>query len=246
MKRKEAMTQVPESRGSAPSEETRRAIVLAAIKNIAEHGVSGASLRSINVAAGCRNSSAAHYHFGTKLAVIEAALETLNAEAAPQQNELLSALELRVAQGRVVTVREVLEAAYLPYMSLVVRPDLGPPAAKFVSRLLVESDEDLQGLLNQIVAPIMHRCLGLLKTALPNVPEDVLKLRIFATITNVIHGSGDASAVSNSPFGDLTPENPLELLHGLFNYIEAAVGAPHAPMSPADETRMAMTLMGQG
>ncbi|MFM1920799.1 MAG: hypothetical protein RLZZ303_2433 [Candidatus Hydrogenedentota bacterium] len=232
--------------GYAHSEITRRALLLAAIRVIAEQGVAGASLRSINVAAGSRNASAAHYHFGTKLGVIEAALELLYAEVARQQDELMNALEARVAQGRPVGVREILEAAYLPYLGLINQKDFGQAAAKFVSRLLVESDADLQAMLNRQVAPIMRRCLALLQAALPQVPEPVLRIRLFITVTNVLHGAGDMPALFNSPLGNLAPENPLELLHTLFEYLEAAVSAPVQVMVPTDETRMAATLLGQG
>ena len=239
-----AVLEKPETRGHAHGEETRHAIVLAAIKVIAEHGVEGASLRAINVAAGSKNSSAAHYHFGNKLSVLESALELIYAEVARGQGPLFDALEERARQGRPVGVREVLEAGYLPYLALLTRPDYGPVAAKFVSRILVESNAEVQVLLNRLVSPMMHRTLALLRTALPHVPEDALKLRIFITVTNVIHGSGDIAAVQNSPFGDLSGDSPLHTLHVLFEYMTAAVSAPFAPLSPADETRMSATLLG--
>ncbi|MBI1319872.1 MAG: hypothetical protein GC168_13160 [Candidatus Hydrogenedens sp.] len=234
------------ARGNVHGDETRHAIILAAIRVIAEQGVSGASLRAINVAAGCRNSSASHYHFGTKLAVIDAALSTVYAEVDAGQAPLMSDLELRVSQGRPVGVREVLEAAYLPFLALMTRPDYGPAAAKFFSRILVESDDQLQAVLNRLVAPMMLRCLALLQSALPQVPEPVLRRRLFITVTNVVHGAGDMPAAANSPLGDLTSGNPLEMLHELFDYMTAAISAAPQPLTPADEARMAATLFGQG
>lgn len=236
--------EIHETRGHVHGDETRRAIVLAAISVIAEQGVSGASLRAINVAAGSRNSSAAHYHFGTKMAVIQAALETVYAGVARGQEPLLSALEARAAQGRPVGVREILEAAYLPYLALLTQQTYGPFAAKFISRLLVESDDALQSLINRLVAPMMLRCLALLTIALPSLPEDVLKLRLFVTVTNVVHGAGDIRAASNSPLGDLTGGDPMAMLHGLFEYMTAAMSSPTMPVGPADATRMGTTLFG--
>jgi AcrR family transcriptional regulator len=233
-----------EIRGYAHSDETRRAIVSAAIRVVAEQGVSGASLRAINVAAGSRNSSAAHYHFGTKLAVLEAALSAIYAEVWRGQDVLFTALEERAGQGRPVGTREILEAGYLPLLALLARPEYGPHSAKFLSRILIESNDELQSVLNRLVSPMMHRCLALLKTALPQVPEHTLKLRIFITVTNVIHGAGDLPAVSNSPFGDLSGDNPLDMLHTLFDYMTSAVSAPPEPFTPQDEARMAMTLLG--
>lgn len=234
----------PDTRGHAHGEETRHAIVAAAIKVIAEHGVEGSSLRSINLAAGSKNSSAAHYHFGSKLAVLEAALHLIYAEVARGQDPLFSALEARARQGRPVGVREVLEAGYLPYLALLTRPVYGPVAAKFVSRILVESDSDIQAVVNRLVAPMMHRTLALLKTALPHLSEAALQLRIVITVTNVIHGAGDIAAIQNSPFGDLSGDSPMNTIHNLFEYMTAAVSAPYVPLAPSDEARMSATLFG--
>lgn len=239
-----AILDKPDTRGHAHGEETRHAIVLAAIKVIAAQGVEGSSLRAINVAAGCKNSSAAHYHFGSKFSVLEAALQLIYAEVARGQAPLFAILEERARQGRPVGVRETLEAGYLPYLALLTRPGYGPVAAKFISRILVESNHEVQSLVNRLVSPMMQRTLALLKNALPGVPENALQFRIFVTVTNVIHGAGDIGAVQHSPFGDLSGDNPLTTLHGLFEYMTAAVSAPYVPLAPADEARMSATLLG--
>ena len=90
----------PDTRAHANGEVTRRAIVLAAIRVIAQYGIDGSSLRGINVAAGSKNSSAAHYHFGSKAAVLESALRLIYAEVDSAQGPLLAALEERARQGR--------------------------------------------------------------------------------------------------------------------------------------------------
>ena len=159
-----------DTKSHASGDHTRDAIILAAIREIAEHGVAGASLRAINVAAGCRNASAAHYHFGNKHAIIEAALLHVFDEVCRMQEPLLAALEERARFGRPVGVREVLEAAYLPFLSLLSSPTYGPAAAKFASRVLVESDAHIQEILNRTVATTMQRTLALLAGALPQVP----------------------------------------------------------------------------
>jgi AcrR family transcriptional regulator len=219
-------TEKHEVRHGAYGDETRRAIVLAAIRVVAESGVNGASLRAINVAAGSKNSSAAHYHFGTKLAMLEAAVALVWGEVLPAQNAGLEALEARMAAGGAVSAREILETTYLPYLALLQRDDFGTEAAKFVSRLLVESDAEIQGLVNRTVAPQMGRVLGLLLHALPEVPPDKLVIRLFITVTNVIHGAGDINALTNSPLGDLTAGDRNRFAEVLMDYLTAAVSAP--------------------
>lgn len=50
------------------------ALILAAERLFAEHGIEGVSLRQVNQAARHRNSSAAHYHFGSKEGLVQAVL----------------------------------------------------------------------------------------------------------------------------------------------------------------------------
>lgn len=214
--------------GKTASDITRNAIILAAIHSIAREGVAGASLRAINVAAGSKNSSAAHYHFGTKLALLEAACEMIAALIRPAQDARLDTLESRMAEGRPVAPREVLAGVYQPYLALLLQGDFGMAATKFASRLLVESDEEIQGLVNQIAAPHLLRALALLEYALPGTSRRTLVLRLFITATNVIHGAGDIRASINSPAGDLTEGDLAGFIEKLLDYIAAAVAAPEA------------------
>lgn len=214
--------------GNTPSEMTRNAIIAAAIQSIARDGVAGASLRAINVAAGSKNSSAAHYHFGTKLALLEAACESIIAAIRPGQDTRLDALERRMADGKPVTPREVLSGVYQPYLALLLQGESGFAAAKFASRLLVESDAEIQELVNRIAAPYLFRALALLEYALPGTSRKTIVLRLFITGTNVIHGAGDIRAAINSPAGDLTEGALAGFIEKLLDYIAAAVSAPEA------------------
>ena len=57
------------------NQHTREQLILAAERLFSESGIDAVSLRQINVAAGQRNSSASHYHFGSKEALIAAMFE---------------------------------------------------------------------------------------------------------------------------------------------------------------------------
>jgi len=107
----------------------------------------------------------------------------------------------------------------------------------------VESNAEIQQMLNRLVGPQMRRTLELLRRALPEVPIEVLRRRVFITVTNVVHGAGDAAAAHDSPLGDLARDNPLEMVHALFEYMTAAVSAPALPMTPEIETRLLRALV---
>jgi len=216
-----------EIRANAHGDETRRALVDATVRTVAAHGVGGASLRAINAAAGSKNASAAHYYFGSKLAVLKAAVESVYEQVLPQQEAGLGALEARLAAGEHgVSAREVLEAVYQPYFVLLLSPEFGQVSAKFISRLLIESDAEIQGLLNEMVAPQMLRVLYLLEAALPDLRREVLAVRLFVTVTNVVHGAGDFPALLNSPLGDLSGGDRAGALRRMMDYIVAGVCAP--------------------
>ena len=52
--------------------DTKRELVLAAEKLFATQGIAATTIRQINAAAGQKNQSAIHYHFGSRDAVLDA------------------------------------------------------------------------------------------------------------------------------------------------------------------------------
>ncbi|MDG1463243.1 MAG: TetR family transcriptional regulator, partial [Gammaproteobacteria bacterium] len=60
---------------NSSSQRTRLQIILAAERLFGEQGIDAVSLRQINVAAGQKNSSATHYHFGNKETLVAAIYE---------------------------------------------------------------------------------------------------------------------------------------------------------------------------
>ena len=93
----------PRSWAIEQSASTRRQLILAAMRLMAERGLGSVSLRSVNVAAGAKNSSAAHYYFGSKLGLIEAIVETLAQDVATVRAPLIAKLRaLRDRDGPAV------------------------------------------------------------------------------------------------------------------------------------------------
>lgn len=66
------------------------ALIHAAERLFAERGIQGASLRQINLEAGSRNLSAAHYHFGSREGLVEAILKHREIPIDHRRQELLS------------------------------------------------------------------------------------------------------------------------------------------------------------
>lgn len=99
---------------------TPERILLAAEQLFSERGVDGVSLREITSTSGV-NSAAAHYHFGSKLAVLEQLFELRAKPIAEQRLALLSELRYN-RQGRPV-LEDVLRAFLRPALEALSTPE---------------------------------------------------------------------------------------------------------------------------
>jgi AcrR family transcriptional regulator len=192
---------------------------------MAEKGLAGVSLRSVNEAAGAGNVSAAHYHFGGKEELIAAIVELLAEAHAQWRRPLVQALKERTTR-QTITVRDVVEATYLPFFGFHHHVDFQRPATKFLSRLFVETSENIRPLADFFTRPIAEDAYELLSPILPHVSEKVLKTRIVFSLTNLINGASDAFSVQVTLMKDLGYADPIELLHHFMDYIVNGLSAP--------------------
>ena len=79
--------------------DTKYNLILSALELFAENGIDAVSMRTINNAAGTRNASAVHYHFGNKIGIIEAIIAFIREELDASRLDALTALERRVRNG---------------------------------------------------------------------------------------------------------------------------------------------------
>ena len=209
---------------------TRRQLILAAMRLMAEKGLEGVSLRSVNIAAGAKNSSAAHYHFRNRLGLIEAIIETLERDVAKVRSPYIEELRTR-ARTQPLTAREIIEAAYGPFMGLLFHPEYGLPAIRFLSRLIADTGPELRVRANRFTGPLVHEVLELLTEALPEIPPRVLKMRILFSLINLINGMSDVTALETSPFCDMITPCSLEAANCFSEDITAGVAAPPGAMT---------------
>jgi AcrR family transcriptional regulator len=215
----------PRSWAVEQSAHTRRQLILAAMRLMADRGLGAVSLRSVNVAAGAKNASAAHYYFGSKLGLIEAIVETLAQDVAAVRAPLIEKLRARSAT-ETIPPREIIFAAFAPFMGLLFHADYGLPGVRFLSRLIVDSNSDVRAVANKFTTPLAHEMFELLRSSLPDLPSRVLQMRILFSLTNLINGMGDIAALATSPFGNVCMPGTLENPNCFIDYIAAAISAP--------------------
>ncbi len=206
----------------SPSDYSKQRLLLAAIKLFAEQGIDGVSLRMINREAGAKNNSALHYHFGSKLGLVEAVVEFIQDWFEEAREDALSAVE---AKGDDLQVRDILEAFIAPYLQLVESESWGYHAVRFLARMELEGGPDIHATLNRFATSSLTRFKKLLSTVLPEVPRKLLMQRWNFCITSIIHGIADYKSLKNSYMGDVSCS--LQKLGVLYvDYNAAGLAAP--------------------
>jgi AcrR family transcriptional regulator len=95
---------------------TRERLLRAGERLFAEHGIDGVRVREINQLARQRNSSALHYHFGSRDGLLEAILEQHRGPIEDHRAEMLDACE---AAGRTGDLRAIVETIVIPFAGLL-------------------------------------------------------------------------------------------------------------------------------
>lgn len=155
---------------------TRNRLLDAAERLFATQGIQGTSLRMINDAAGAKNVSAAHYHFGSKDGVIEALVTRRMGELAEERLANLAAVEA-AAGDRAPDVRAVVEAVLLPFLQTLM-----PPRRTYFATFLARAGGDPTVPIERLAPPafwrMIERFLTLVRRAHPELSEHVVAVRI--------------------------------------------------------------------
>lgn len=120
-------------------EVTKERILDIAERLLADHGVTGTSIRMITDGAGV-NVAAVNYHFGTKEQLVRAVIARRLAGIEAARAEAFDALDAKTAkENRVATVVELAEMMIVPILTQALAENSGWPSfIRFVSRLAWE------------------------------------------------------------------------------------------------------------
>ena len=118
---------------STVGQDPREQIILAAEQLFGEFGIDAVSMRQINVAAEQRNSSAAHYHFGSKEALV---METFHYRMERINRRRLQRLDEIAEAGQVGELRRLVTAMILPIVEEIEKSNGGNHSIRFEARAL--------------------------------------------------------------------------------------------------------------
>ncbi len=209
-----------------PKSGAREQLIAAAERLFAESGIDAVSLRQINVAAGQKNSSAAHYHFGSKesliLSIYQVRMEHVNAYR-------LARLAQLEESGKAHDVRELVGAIVLPIVQEIDTEAGGKHYIRFMAQAIGHPQLDLVELWQQDNSGGLFRTLELLREALPDVPSEIFGQRFGLAFEQIIHSLADREKLRQSS------RSSFEIDSAVFvnNLIDTIAGGMAAPVSEA-------------
>ncbi len=213
--------------------DTREKLILVAIRMFAEQGFSGVSMRTINSAAGTKNSSAVHYHFGNKMGIIEAVMEKLNFQLRPLFDRLNDDLSQRMDDGE-LKAEDVVMAIQLPFWVLYCTPVYGRYAVKLIARLMQEADDELKALYNRYLTEPVGRTMQLLARLQPNKNQHHLRFQFMHCFMATISGISAIDLMDNTPLGDIRFEHDSEMMLTYIFYVANGMGCESPDYSSFD------------
>ena len=219
---------MPASRStSAPSLKTRVQLILAAETLFAEHGIDSVSLRQINSAAGQKNSSAAHYHFGSRENLVEAIYAYRMGQVNDRRLEYVKRLE---EDGHQHELRALVEAIVLPIVDEIQQGENGSHYIRFIAQMVGHPRLVLKEGWQGDVTTAMSRISQLMRETLPELPPTLLSQRFGLMWEQALHALADQERL-------VRRSKNRAVRHDLFisNLIDTIAGGLSAPVS--DQTR---------
>jgi AcrR family transcriptional regulator len=153
-----------------PVESTRERLLNVAEQRFGEGGYEGTSLRAITVAAAA-NIAAVNYHFGSKEALLRAAVARAMAPVNTERRRRLDQLE---ASGQ-PEPEQLIRAFIEPGLDLILRRgERGAVVARFIGRIAFDPSQRIRELYAAESDPIEARYLTALQAALPHASPDAV------------------------------------------------------------------------
>jgi AcrR family transcriptional regulator len=204
-----------------PVASTPDRILQAAERLFSERGIDGVSLREITSAAGV-NSAAAHYHFGSKNAVLEA-LFTLRARPIiERREEMLGQLKLD-RHGRPV-LEDVLRAFLQPALDLLNTPD-GVTFTLLRARMVLERGDVKHQVMARTFDRTNQKALKMLAKALPKLPLKDLYWRFHFMLGTMVYTMAQPGRIESVTKGQIKTSDTQAALEQLIRFTAAAFRA---------------------
>lgn len=223
------------------STRTREQLILAGERLFARQGIDNVSLRQINAEAGQRNSSASHYHFGSKESLITAIYEYRMERLNNRRNAMLAALPPAAGPRPVSSMIGVL---VYPMVEEIEGSEGGHYCIQFLSQLLSHPMMNLVSMwrsqFGESVGPVYYG----LRAALGDLPDEVFGPRFGLMWVLAVNALADRERLRGGAAGLV--HHTLPVLY-VSNLVDALAGMISAPASAATHAEIReLRTRGQG
>jgi len=221
------------SKSTPTSDRTREQLILAGERLFALSGLDNVSLRQINNAAGQRNSSAAHYHFGSKEALVQAIHEYRSARI----NERRHAMLARMSATEREQVQPLIKALVYPIVAEIEETDGGGNFIIFLSQLYSSPALNLITMWRTHLSESVGEVYQQMRGVLPETPEDIAGMRFGLLWVAMINTLANRQRLKVAKDNEPAVSRTLPVLF-VSNLIDMLCGAAAAPVSADTEAEL--------
>jgi AcrR family transcriptional regulator len=165
--------------------ETRVLLLRAAERLYAKRGIDGVSLREINREAQQKNSSAIHYYFGSRDAVIDGIFEMRATYINRRRREALDEINKSPED---ITVRKLIFGVLVPQVELLGEERGSYYYNRFLAQAALSGEEEVRQMWRSHFSGILSEFSMLIARCLPNMPADQLRKRLAIHTDFTIYG----------------------------------------------------------
>ncbi len=201
---------------------TPERILQAAERLFSERGIGDVSLREITTAAGV-NSAAAHYHFGSKEAVLDELFTRRARPIAERREQMLGQLKMN-RQGRPI-LEDVLRAFLQPALDLLNTPQ-GIAFTRLRARMVFEREEVRRQILGKSFDRTNEMAFRALSRALPKLAHKDLYWRFHFLLGTMVYTMARPGRIESMTRGDIETSDPQAALEHLVHFAAAGFRAP--------------------
>jgi len=212
---------MPTTKPNSASERTRQQIILAAEHLFGKHGIDAVSLRQVNVAAKQKNSSATHYHFGSKETLVKAIYDYHMQPVNERRHEMLKSIENKHG------IRPLVDAMILPIVEEIESCSNGKDYIQFLSQVAGHPSVDLAEIWSSEYGSAMNETFNQLIERLPDIPPTIIGQRFGLTQSHIIHSLSDRERLIKNPSIEFGSNSALYVS----NLIDCVAGSLAAPVS---------------
>ncbi len=208
------------------NKDTKTRILDQAERLFAEQGFRNTSLRTLTERARV-NLAAVNYHFDSKdgllQAVLERRLRPLNQLRQQRIDEVLAEAHLRQEQP---SVRDLVSAFVIPTLEFGASSRGAGHFLQLIGRTWNEPDEKVRSAVLEQVRPLISNFSAALGMALPQLPENILRLRLMFLLSSL--GYIMSSGSNSPPLQDTGTDQPDKQLttREFMKFILAGLEAP--------------------